>query len=147
MVKLISLLSIFLFTGSLPISEPEGDCTLSIEFSNFRNKEGVLYIFLYNYENQYPDNPFMHFAVDKKNVKNDHLLVNLPKLSKGIYAVSILDDENDNEDLDMWLGIPTEGYAFSNNVRPLFALPDYKELIFNLDKPSQRIKLKMRYVL
>lgn len=137
-----------LFFGCPP-EEPaeQGDCTLSVEFTNFRNKNGVLYIFLYNYENQYPDNPFKHYKIDKSNVKNAHLLVNIPHLDRGKYAVSILDDENDNEDMDMWLGIPTEGYAFSNNVKPLLSMPDYEELLFSLDEKQKRLRLKMRYVL
>lgn len=147
MVKLISLLSICALSFMPPEDKRTEKCTLSIEFNNFRNQDGLLYIFMYNYENQYPDNPYRYFEVNKKNVKNNHLLVNIPDLEHGKYAISILDDENANEDMDMFLGIPTEGYAFSNNVKPMFAMPDYEELLFDLTPIHKRLKLKMRYVL
>lgn len=151
MVKLISYWMIFC-AGLFPLNfenpvKNDNQCTLSIEFSDVRNKEGKLYIFIYNYENQYPDNPFKYFEVDKSNVHCNHLLVNIPNLQKGRYAISILDDENDNEDMDFFLGLPTEGYAFSNNVRPLLSLPEYNDLLFDLSEKHQKVKLKMRYVL
>ena len=59
----------------------------------------------------------------------------------------MLDDENANEDLDRFLGIPTEGYGFSNNVRPLFSLPEYEDLIFDLSEQRQKLKLELQYAL
>lgn len=148
MVKLISVIAICGLSFMPPEEDKKNEkCTLSIEFNNFRNQDGLLYIFIYNFENQYPDNPYRYFEVNKKNVKNNHLLVNIPDLKHGKYAISILDDENANEDMDRFLGIPTEGYAFSNNVKPMFSLPDYDELLFDLCTSHQRLKLKMRYVL
>ena len=109
-------------------NSPEDNCTLSLELCNFRSDEGQLFIFIYNYENQYPNNPFKYYTVDKKTIKNNRLLVNIPNLHEGKYAVSLLDDENNNDDLDRFLGIPVEGYGFSNNIRPLLSMPDYNEL-------------------
>lgn len=124
-------------------SKIDTDCKLSIEFTNLRNTKGVLYIFLYNYENQYPDNPFRHYAVDKSKIKSNRLLVNISDLSKGKYAISIFDDENNNEDMDFFLGLPTEGYAFSNNVRPILSLPDFDDILIELKESHE----KMRYIL
>ncbi|MBD3637716.1 MAG: DUF2141 domain-containing protein [Crocinitomicaceae bacterium] len=150
MVRLISA-SLFLlgFTFSPGDGSQENTekCTLSVEFTNIRNKNGKLYLFMYNYENQYPDNPYRYYEIDKKNISCNRLLVNVPNLEKGKYAISILDDENENEDMDFFLGIPTEGYAFSNNAKPFFSLPDFNEILFNLTDNHQQVKLKMRYVL
>jgi uncharacterized protein (DUF2141 family) len=127
--------------------EPEEKCTLSVELSNIRSKKGSLFIFLYNYENQFPDNPFRYFEVKKEKINNSILLVNIPNMDKGKYAISIIDDENNNADLDRFLGIPTEGYGFSNNVKPLFSLPKYNELLFDLNQNWLRLNLKLQYVL
>ena len=62
------------------------------------------------------------------------------------YALTLIDDENNNEDLDRWLGIPSEGYGFSNNINPLFSLPEYKELIFT-PKSNLELDIFLRYVL
>lgn len=142
----IVILIIFVSLINLGLQESE-NCRLSIELSNFRNNKGSLFIFVYNYKNQYPDNPFKYFEIDKSNLVNNRILVNLPELPKGKYAISLLDDENDNADLDRFLGIPTEGYGFSNNVRPLLSLPDFEDLLFDLTSQNQRLNLKMQYAL
>lgn len=147
MVKLISICLLSLFGLIDTPIKPSKNCVLSVQFSNIRNQDGKLFIFIYNYENQYPDNPYKYYEVDKKHIKNDHLLVNIHNLEEGQYAISILDDENGNDDLDMFLGIPVEGYAFSNNVKPFLALPDYKDLLFDLKEKYQQLNIKMRYAL
>jgi uncharacterized protein (DUF2141 family) len=148
MVKLISILSIACISLSLIRNEDKDiPCKLSVEFTNIRNKEGKLYLFIYNYKNQYPDNPYKYYEIDKSSIYNNRLLVNIPKMAVGKYAISILDDENANDDLDRFLGIPTEGYGFSNNVRPLLSMPKYEELLFDLNKDYTRLKLELQYVL
>ena len=148
MVRLISLLLLgTLLFSFYSVSESDNSCTLSVEFSNIRNKEGSLFIFLYNYENQFPDNPFKYFEVKKDNISNNRLLVNIPNLVKGKYAISIIDDENDNADLDRFLGIPKEGYGFSNNVKPILSMPKYQELLFDLNQERMLLNLKLQYVL
>ena len=144
MVKLISIC--LMFVGFLPL-QAQSDCSLSVEFTNIRSTEGKLFVFLYNYENQYPKNPFQYFEIDKKNISNHRLMINIPGLANGNYAISVIDDENNNDDLDFFLGIPTEGYAFSNNILPLFSLPSYEDLLFSISLPKQLIRIKMRYAL
>ena len=148
MVRLFSVLIVGAILLSFSsASESEENCTLSVEFSNIRSKEGSLFIFLYNYENQFPDNPFKYYEIKKDNISNKRLLVNIPNLVKGKYAISIIDDENDNDDLDRFLGIPKEGYGFSNNVKPLLSLPKYQELLFEINQERMLLNLKLQYVL
>lgn len=144
--KLLLLLLAGWATTAL-LTKENDDCTLSIELTNVRSTKGQLFIFIYNYENQFPDNPFKYYTIDKSEIKNNRIMVNIPQLNKGNYAISIIDDENKNDDLDRFLGIPTEGYGFSNNIRPLLSIPDYNELIFLLDKKWMKLKLSMQYVL
>ncbi|MCG8577643.1 MAG: DUF2141 domain-containing protein [Flavobacteriales bacterium] len=149
---IIRFLSLFLLTSVLTSFSPvpndtEKECALSVEIKNVRNKDGVLYVFLYNYENQYPDNPYKHLTIDKSNIVNERILINLNGLAPGRYAVSILDDENINEDMDFFLGIPTEGYGFSNNVRPWLSLPDYSDLLIDLNEVHKKINISLHYIL
>ncbi len=58
-------------------------------------------------------------------------------IPNGIYAVSIFQDTNNNGRLDKnFLGIPTEKYGFSNNIKPLFRGANFEEskFILNSDK-------------
>ncbi len=128
-----------------PLDTKKG--TLKINLSNIRNNDGFIYVFLYQYKNQYPYNPYKHYKVDKSKVKNGVLTAQISNLEfRNSYAISLIDDENDNEDLDRWLGIPDEGYGFSNNVRPFLSLPKYSDLTF-VFKQSKYTKIKLQYVL
>lgn len=121
--------------------------TLKINLSNIRNNEGYIYIFLYQYSDQFPYSPYKHYKVDKSKVKNGILIAQISDLEfKNNYAISLIDDENDNEDLDRWLGIPHEGYGFSNNVKPFLSLPKFNELCFDFQK-SKNTTIKLQYVL
>lgn len=55
----------------------------------------------------------------------------IKNLSTGKYAFKYFHDENNNKKIDVnWLGIPKEGYGFSNNAKGTFGPPPYKEMIF-----------------
>jgi len=53
--------------------------------------------------------------------------VTFHNLPKGKYAVCIYLDENNNDRCDKnFFGIPTEKFAFSNNVRPILSIPSFE---------------------
>lgn len=65
-------------------------------------------------------------------------------LGKGIYAVSIYQDENSNGKLDTnLLGIPTEPYAFSNNATGVFGPPSFEQCQFEILGGSQEIHISL----
>ena len=60
------------------------------------------------------------------------------ELAPGEWAVALTQDTNNNDLLDKnFLGIPTEPYAFSNNVRPRFAAPKFEECKFTVSGPGK----------
>jgi uncharacterized protein (DUF2141 family) len=66
------------------------------------------------------------------------------ELKKGVYAISLFVDSNDNKIIDKnFLGIPSEQYGFSNNATGFFGSPSYKDASFNLvDDLNIKISLK-----
>lgn len=64
----------------------------------------------------------------------------------GEYAVAVFHDANGNGKMDRSLGIPREGFAFSQNppLRP--RAPTFKECRFTL-KGQAALQLKLRYIL
>ena len=57
----------------------------------------------------------------------------LTRYPKGEYAIALWHDENNDGKLNKnWLGMPTEGYGFSNNVFGAFGPPDYEECTFKI---------------
>lgn len=61
--------------------------------------------------------------------------VTFHNLPKGSYAVCIYLDENSNNQCDKNLfGIPTERFAFSNNVRPMLGAPSFESCSIKLNE-------------
>lgn len=147
MNQLLSFILIALTSLSLSYAKENNNTSTSliIDFNKIRNKKGVIHVFLYNYENQYPYNPYLNFELDKKEVSNGQLSFAIPNLAPGNYAVSVIDDENANSDLDLFLGMPTEGYGFSNNIKPLLSFPNFKQLLFTIPSTPKTITLNLQY--
>jgi uncharacterized protein (DUF2141 family) len=144
-ILLISFLVISMQMNCAIIYTKKG--TLDISLSNIRNNNGNIYIFIYSFENQYPYEPYKHYKVSKFLVKNGVITARIPNLEfKDKYAITVIDDENSNEDLDRWLGIPHEGYGFSNNIKPFLSLPTYTDITFDFLSPK-KLNVKLQYIL
>jgi uncharacterized protein (DUF2141 family) len=66
-------------------------------------------------------------------------------LADGEWAVAITQDINDNDKLDKnFLGIPTEPYAFSNNVRPTISAPDFNECKFMVSGAGKVVSIVLK---
>ena len=147
MTKVLIIFFLLTITFSFKTKTEVAEGTLDINLTNIRNNDGYVYIFIYTYENQYPYEPYKHYKVSKSKVNNGKLKARIPNLEfKAKYAITLIDDENNNEDLDRWLGIPHEGYGFSNNIRPLLSLPDYSDLTFDFNT-SKTLNVKVQYIL
>ncbi len=63
----------------------------------------------------------------------------------GAYAVAVYHDANDNHHFDRtFLGLPAEGYGFSNNVVPLI-LPSYASARIMVPAGESRISIRLIY--
>ena len=65
----------------------------------------------------------------------------------GFYAVSVYHDENANRDFDRTIvGLPAEGFAFSNDPPTPTALPPFKAVRFKAGEGETRIKVRLKYL-
>ena len=66
-------------------------------------------------------------------------------LPNGDWAVAITQDTNNNDKLDKnMMGIPTEPFAFSNNVRPRFAPPEFDDCKFTVSGPGKVVSIVLK---
>lgn len=66
-------------------------------------------------------------------------------LTNGDWAVAITQDTNNNDKLDKnMMGIPTEPFAFSNNVRPRFSPPDFDDCKFTVSGPGKVVSIVLK---
>jgi uncharacterized protein (DUF2141 family) len=72
--------------------------------------------------------------------------INAP--SSGMYALVLYHDENNDEVFNRSrIGLPSEGFGFSNNVRPMFRPPSLKSVLFSVPDGASTVRVRMRYLI
>ena len=116
--------------------------SLELEVTNFEESKGQLIISVFEKPEDFPieGKEFKKIVVDKLDLEGTKINIELPH---GDYAIALLHDLNlDGECNFNFIGIPTEAYGFSQNVRPIVSAPDFEETMFHLkDHVSMSIKL------
>lgn len=160
--KCIALIAIIFF-AAIPSLQAQGDRSgsphgdagksavkteklgsLTVRISGIEDFKGKLMIGLYDDPAKFPN--------DKGEARGGSVRVTGPEHSYtfknvpyGSYAIAVLHDSNENGEMDVnWLGIPKEGYAFSNNATAMFSAPDFKDARFVVNG-DVTIKITMTY--
>jgi uncharacterized protein (DUF2141 family) len=64
----------------------------------------------------------------------------------GIYAIALYHDENANQKFDRTaIGLPAEGYGFSNNPPTLVGLPSFRSVRLNVPRSGLTTRITMKY--
>jgi uncharacterized protein (DUF2141 family) len=112
--------------------------TLTVDIEGLRNSKGRVLLELQN-ENQ------KQVAGAAVSISAKQSRIVIENLQPGKYAFKFFHDENNNEKLDTnWLGIPKEGFGFSNNPRIVVGPPSFDKTVFMLDE-SKIIHCKINY--
>ena len=110
---------------------------LEIKIEGLRNTKGKLSITIFNNEKGFPDNADKAFRIQTIELAKDPPVFIFKGLPGGKYAYAILHDEDNNNEMNKnMLGIPREGFGFSNNYRPRIKNPSYNDASFEL-KPGK----------
>lgn len=118
--------------------------TLTIQINNCNSDNGKIMIALYNSADTYMKT---EKAVQKKiiPIQNKKSIVKFDNLSAGTYAFVFFHDANSNQKLDTnFMGIPKEGYGFSNDARGTFGAPSFSKSSFKLNG-NQTVTAKLSY--
>ncbi len=77
------------------------------------------------------------------------LIVDVEGVEDGSYAVQVIHDENDNRQFDRnFLGIPGEGYGFSNDAIGLFySPPDFADAAIEVAGDAVKVQITLRYLI
>ena len=88
------------------------------------------------------DNPIFTESI---KVTDSILIITIPDVPNGQYAIAIYHDQNsDNELNTSKLGIPNEGFGFSNDLNSIFRKPKFEDFKFEL-KNDTLIPINMHY--
>ena len=131
------------FTSVTAQSAPSG--TIEIRFTGIRDSGGLIAIGVNRNRDGWPRDPHMDFNWEKTGMVDGVFIARIENLVYGTYAISVLDDENSNLEMDMFMGIPREGWGFSMNPPFKLSTPDFEECSFLLSEPLKRITIDLRY--
>lgn len=114
--------------------------TLTLDLQGLTKKSGHVHIAVHSNAASFDDKG-KPAAVRSVAVTDSKLTITIPDLAPGDYAVSLFHDANDNNKLDTnFIGIPKEGYAFSNNVGAR-GKPKFEEAKFTLSADGTTLTL------
>jgi uncharacterized protein (DUF2141 family) len=115
MKKLTTITTAFgLFAATL-LSGAAMAHTLTVQIDQISEQSGKLHVAVYANAESYEQGKNAAAAQIKPVTADSHQLV-FTDLPAGQYAVKLMHDANDNGKLDRnFMGIPSEGYGFSNN--------------------------------
>ena len=79
-------------------------------------------------------------------VRNTQARCDFEDILPGTYSLTVIHDENMNGKLDTnLLGIPTEGYGFSNDVKALLGAPSFSAASFQYDGGIIDLTISLHY--
>lgn len=140
MRALLMVPAMFLLVGAAPT------CNVVIAVEKMRSTKGVLQICLTAQEQHFPDCENDPNA-RRMTVKAGAGVARFTNLPAGSYAAAIVHDENANDRLDKFIGIPKEGIGFSRNPEFSFGPPKFRNAVFNAQSGEVRETIRLKYYL
>lgn len=122
------------------------DTWLNVSIEGLRNGNGLVTVALY------PDDS-RQFLAKGGTIKNNRLNASAPVTracvfvpQPGVYAIAVYHDEDASRKLNRsGLGLPVEGYGFSNNPATLAGLPAFRSVRLNVPKSGLTTHVRMKY--
>jgi uncharacterized protein (DUF2141 family) len=128
--------------GAAPARTPSlATQTVTVVISALASTQSVVKLNFYNAADKFLQKDQQAFRMVVKPEGKTELSIPV-ELAPGEWAVALTQDTNNNDKLDKnMLGIPTEPYAFSNNVRPRLAAPKFEECKFTVSGPGKVVSI------
>lgn len=128
-------------------AQPSSCPGIHIKILNIRNSTGTIACALFESAVGFPIE-YLRYAtnINVIKIRDTQASCDFEDIPPGTYALAIVHDENMNGELDTkFLGIPTEGYGFSNDVRALLGPPSFSAASFSYDGQDMRLTISLHY--
>jgi uncharacterized protein (DUF2141 family) len=113
--------------------------SLEVKVNGFKNYRGDVQIALWNSSVGFPDDYNTSYITKTEGAKANFSTI-IRNLEPGTYAVAMYHDKNSNSKMDTnFLGIPKEGFGFSNNPRILTGAPGFHKVKFTIEKNQKKV--------
>mgnify|MGYP001195424806 FL=1 len=120
------IFTILIFLNFFPSQDDYN--TLNIEITELNNNYGSIVLELLD------ENENQILAFNNILIVDNKSIFKIDSLRSGKYVLRFFNDNNENGKLDTNLfGIPKEEFGNSNNVKPKFGPPNFKDMIFRIE--------------
>jgi uncharacterized protein (DUF2141 family) len=120
--------------------------SLEVTVTGIKKATGVIRLALCPQRAKFPDCGTEAVRTESLPIEGGQARIRLTGLVPGTYAVSVFHDANSNGKLDTFVGIPREGYGFSNNPAFQPRAPRFSECEMVL-AGADAATIRLRYLL
>jgi len=123
------LMILFLF---LAFNAPADNYELTLSIDNIKEAKGTIEVGVFNTTDGFLEEgkAFKTYSIPVNGKTITYTIKDLPE---GNYAISMFQDKNTDGKCNLnFIGIPKEPYGFSNNFKPKFSAPSFKDCSFSL---------------
>jgi uncharacterized protein (DUF2141 family) len=120
---------------------------IHVKILNIRDSTGCVACALFESPVGFPTE-FLHSATNIMiiKVRDMQARCDFEDIPSGTYALAVIHDEDMNGKLDTnWLGIPKEGYGFSNDAKALPGGPSFSAASFPYDGQNLDLTITLHY--
>ena len=125
----------------LPVEAGE----LHVNVEGLRNSDGLVRLALYNLPESFPVSD-KAYTFSNVPIPDKGLSVLFPDLPPGEYALALFHDEDGDNVFDKgFLGLPLEGFGFSNDATVFFSAPSFSAAAVTVGEALTTITVHVRY--
>jgi uncharacterized protein (DUF2141 family) len=126
------------------LSNLNGQINLTITIPNVRNDQGLIQIGVFDKKEDFPEEG-KEFMLIIQPADAPVFVHTIENLAPGDYAIALMHDENADGVCNLnFLGIPKEGYGFSNNVKPVISAPSFDAAMIRVEE-STTVNIRLIY--
>ena len=120
---------------------------IHVKILDIRNSTGTVACALFEAPTGFPIE-FLHYSTNVMVIKirDTRARCDFEDIPPGTYALAVVHDENMNGKLDTGLlGVPLEGYGFSNDAKAWFGAPPFSAASFPYDGHNLELTITLHY--
>ena len=147
-VRCVAWCAVLMFVNLPAVTFAESPCPgIHVKILDIRNSTGTVACALFESPDGFPTE-FLRSATNVMVIKirKTQARCDFEDIPPGTYAMAVIHDENMNGKLETnWLGIPTEGYGFSNDAQGVVGAPSFSAASFPYDGQNLDLTMSLHY--
>ena len=147
-MRWVAWCTVLAFAADPALAVAQSACPgIHVKILNIRNSTGTVACALFESPEGFPAE-FLRFATNIMviRIRAAQARCDFEDIPPGTYALAVVHDENMNGKLDTnLLGIPREGYGFSNDAKALLGPPSFPAASFVYDGKNLNLTIGLHY--